>query len=73
MTKEQLEGFVNYKGFTSGSAYLVWVDIDRQLTYVFYRLREIGSIINYSMLNWENESPTIRGTFTVSRRGELVL
>ena len=25
MTKEQLEGFVNYKGFTSSSAYLVWV------------------------------------------------
>jgi len=71
MTKEQLEGFVNYKGFTSGSAYLVWVDIDRQLTYVF-----TGSKGNWKhnktiqCSTGKNESPTIRGTFTVSRRGD---
>jgi lipoprotein-anchoring transpeptidase ErfK/SrfK len=71
MTKEQLEGFVDYKGFKSNSSYLVWVDICRQLTYIFS-----GSKGNW-MLNrtiqcatGKNESPTIRGTFTVSQRGD---
>jgi len=71
MTREQLEGFVNYKGFMSSSAYLVWVDIDRQLTYVFSGSKgnwKLNKTIQCS--TGKNESPTIRGTFTVSRRGD---
>ena len=35
MTKEETEFFVNYIGLSSDTSYLVWVDIDRQLTHVF--------------------------------------
>ncbi|HEY9062799.1 MAG TPA: S-layer homology domain-containing protein [Pseudobacteroides sp.] len=70
MTKDQIEGFVNYKGFKSNSPYLVWIDIDRQLTYVLS-----GSQGNWKLnrtilcATGRNDAPTIRGTYTISRRG----
>lgn len=70
MTKDQIEGFVNYKGFKSNSPYLVWVDIDRQLTYVFSSSKgkwKLNRTIQCA--TGKNEAPTIRGTFTISRRG----
>lgn len=71
MTREQLEGFVNHRGFSSNAPYFIWVDIDRQLTHIFS-----GSKGNWKLnktiqcATGKNESPTLRGTFSVSRRGE---
>ena len=70
LTGGQLETYVNYKRFSSSTPYFIWVDIDRQLTYIFK-----GSTGNWKLekkmpcATGKNESPTIRGTFKIQDRG----
>lgn len=71
MSKEEIEKHVNEKGLESDTAYLIWVDIDRQLTHVF--LGEKGNWkLHRSILSstGKNISPTIRGLFKIQERGE---
>ncbi len=71
LTREEMELYVNNKGFSSSTKYFIWVDIDRQLVNVFQ-----GSKSNWKHLKsivcatGKNVSPTIRGTFTIQDRGE---
>lgn len=70
--KKQLENLVNTVGCKSKSGYFVWVDIARQYTYVFKydeegTLRLVKSII---CATGKNESPTTRGSFVISDKGE---
>ncbi|MBO8136825.1 MAG: L,D-transpeptidase family protein [Desulfotomaculum sp.] len=70
MTREEVETYINLQDFKSYTDYLVWVDIDRQLTHVF-----TGSEDNWELLKTmtcatgKNVSPTLRGTFTIKDRG----
>lgn len=71
LTPKQLETYVNYKNFSSSTSQLIWVDLDRQLTYIF-----TGSKNNWAHLktiaisSGKNISPTIRGSFTIKERGK---
>jgi uncharacterized protein YgiM (DUF1202 family) len=71
LTKEYMEMFINNKGFSSNTKYFIWVDIDRQLVNIFQ-----GSKGNWEHLKsiicatGKNESPTIRGIFTIQDRGK---
>ncbi|MBN2259550.1 MAG: L,D-transpeptidase family protein [Clostridiales bacterium] len=71
MTKEQLEAYVNFKAFESNSEYFIWVDIDRQVTNVFIGEKGKWELVD-SMLSatGKNISPTTRGKFEVSTRGD---
>ena len=71
MTQEEIENYVNSKGLKSDTSYLVWVNIDRQLTHVF--LGEEGNWrLHKTMLSatGKNISPTIKGIFKIQDRGE---
>lgn len=71
MTAEQMEGYINYKGFKSSSPYFVWVDIDRQMTNVFSGTQgkwKLNKTMKCS--TGKNETPSIRGLFTISQRGK---
>jgi len=71
MTKDEIETFVNSKGLKSDTSYLVWVDIDRQLTHIFlgqegnWRLHK-----TMSSSTGKNISPTTKGTFKIQDRGK---
>lgn len=70
MTKEQLETYVNKKGFTSQTNYFVWTDLDRQITHVFQKENGRWKLLR-SMLcsTGRNITPTPRGFFTIKERG----
>lgn len=59
LTSEQKEHFVNYKGYSSKTDYLVWVNLERQILTVF-----MGSQNNWKFLNCfpvatgKNNTPT---------------
>lgn len=70
MTKEEIEFFVNHIGLSSDTHYLVWVDIDRQLTHVFLGTKgKWGLIRTMVCATGKNNSPTIRGTYKIQDRG----
>lgn len=71
MTKDEIEEFVNRKGFESDTAYLVWVDIDRQLTHVFLGKKGNWRLFRTMLSSTgENISPTIKGIFKIQDRGK---
>lgn len=71
ISKEKLETYVNINKLESDTDYLIWTDIDRQLTYVFK-----GSLSNWELIKTficatgKNCSPTTRGEFIIGERGE---
>lgn len=71
LSKEELEVYVNIKGFKSNTKYFMWVDLDRQTVNIFQ-----GTEGKYKLLKsitcatGRNISPTTRGTFTIQNRGE---
>ncbi|MEF9951364.1 MAG: L,D-transpeptidase family protein [Clostridium sp.] len=70
LTKAQLEEYVNKKGFSSGTKYFIWVDIDRQLTNVFTGSKGSFKLLkSISCSTGTNKNPTTRGLFTVGSRG----
>lgn len=70
MTKEETEFFVNHMGLSSDTHYLVWVDIDRQLTHVFLGTEgKWGLMRTMVCATGKNKSPTIRGTYKIQDRG----
>ncbi|MTI81997.1 MAG: hypothetical protein FH758_14195 [Firmicutes bacterium] len=70
MTTEQVEAFANIKGFESDTNYLVWVDINRQLTHILTGKKENWKLAKtMPSATGKNVSPTLRGTFTIKERG----
>ena len=72
LSTEEIEGYAAAMRFKSDTPYFVWVDIARQRTYVLKYdennvLRLEKTIV---CATGKNESPTTRGYFTVSDRGE---
>jgi lipoprotein-anchoring transpeptidase ErfK/SrfK len=70
MTKEELERYVNSKGFQSATKYLVWVDLNRQRVYVFLKYGGKWNLNKTSVCaTGKNTTPTPRGTYKVIGRG----
>ncbi|NLI58480.1 MAG: L,D-transpeptidase family protein [Clostridium sp.] len=70
MTKEETEFFVNYIGLSSDTSYLVWVDIDRQLTHVFLGTKGKWNLHKTMVCaTGKNISPTVRGIYKIQDRG----
>lgn len=71
MTTEEIEAHVDFVGLSSDTAFLLWVDIDRQLLHVLSS-RNGHWRLDRTMLcsTGRNVSPTIRGKFTIGGRGE---
>ncbi|MGL4344279.1 MAG: L,D-transpeptidase [Cellulosilyticaceae bacterium] len=66
-SKVQLESYINSKGFTSKTNYLVWTDLYRQRTYVFKK-QGTQWVLHRQMLcsTGNNKTPTPRGEFTLT-------
>lgn len=66
-----LEKYIKIKKITSQTKYFVWVDIDRQRTYIFENIKGNFKIIKRIICaTGKNQSPTTRGLFEISDRGE---
>ena len=71
MSAEHIEGFINIMSFASTTNHFVWVDIDRQLVHILE-----GSRGNFRLIKTlvcatgVNTSPTSRGLFTLTDKGE---
>ncbi len=65
----ELELFVNHSGFESKTDYFVWVDLARQMVYVFVGEKENWSINRLLICSTgKQETSTIRGTFSIQNR-----
>lgn len=70
LTKQEAEGYINLKKFSSASKYFLWVDISRQTVNIFEGTKEKYKLIKtMSCATGKNISPTARGTFTIQTRG----
>jgi lipoprotein-anchoring transpeptidase ErfK/SrfK len=71
LPKDELEGYVNIKGFESKTKYLMWVDLDRQIVNIFEGAQgEYKFLKSIACATGRNISPTTRGSFTIQNRGE---
>ena len=71
LTPGQLEGFVNSNAYESSTKHLVLVDINRQKTHVFQG--SAGEWVlqkSFHCSTGLNTSPTTRGIFTLTERGD---
>ncbi|NLP45911.1 MAG: L,D-transpeptidase family protein [Epulopiscium sp.] len=70
MTPEQLEWYISQKNFTSSTPYLIWTDLDRQLTHVFQKKEGTWKWIRTMLCSsGKNITPTPRGVFQIQDRG----
>ncbi len=72
LSADEIEGYAIDMRFKSDTDYFVWVDIARQRTYVL-KYDEKGVLRlekDIVCATGKNESPTTRGYFTISDRGE---
>lgn len=71
MTKQECECYVDAENLESDTSYLVWVDIDRQLTHIFTKDNKKWELDRtFICSTGKNVSPTIRGIFKTSDKGE---
>jgi len=73
LSKEELEFYVNKKGFKSKTAYFIWVDTSRQRTYVFKKdnSRKFVLVKDIQVATGKDETPTKKGLFELDgQRGE---
>ena len=70
-SRDELEIYTVLKGFKSDTGFFVWADISRQLVYVFSQNGKSWSLDRIMQCSTgKNESPTTRGMYMVSDRGE---
>jgi len=71
LTAVQLEEYANNTGFSSATEYFILTDIGRQLVYVFSGTSRNWSLVKtMSCSTGKNTSPTTRGLFKTSERGD---
>lgn len=73
LSQEFLDAYVNQNGFESKTNMLVFTEIYRQTTHIFSRESPDSSWIlmkSFCCTTGKNKSPTTRGKFTISDRGE---
>lgn len=69
-SRSSVEAFINNRGTSSSTSYLIWIDTETKYTYVF-----TGSARNWTLQRamlstvGKPSTPTIRGTFTVGNKG----
>ncbi|RKD25838.1 hypothetical protein BEP19_02575 [Ammoniphilus oxalaticus] len=72
LLEKQLETYVNGKGLASETSYLIWVDLDRQLTNVFVGTQGDWKLERSILVSTGvNEAPTSRGLFKIGARGDF--
>lgn len=71
MSVSDLESYVNIMNFESKTPYFIWVDISRQLTHIFIGEKNSWKLDKtFVCSTGKNVSPTTRGEFEISDRGE---
>ena len=71
ISRAVIEGYVNIMGIESITNYLVFTDISRQKVYVFHGNKENWTLIKtLPCSTGKIETPTIKGVFKISERGE---
>lgn len=73
LTKEEIEGYIKWRKLDSETGTLIWVDIDRQLTYVLKKNEDTESwLLERTIVcsTGENKSPTKTGIYKIKDRGE---
>src|SRR5690554_6387090 len=70
-TKHELEIYATLKKFESDTDYFIWADLSRQLIYIYAREGKEW-VLDKTMLcsTGKNNSPTTRGYYKISDRGE---
>lgn len=69
-SRSSVEAFINNRGTSSATSYLIWIDTEMKYTYVF-----TGSARNWTLQRamlstvGKPSTPTLRGTFTVGEKG----
>ncbi|MGL4799911.1 MAG: L,D-transpeptidase [Cellulosilyticaceae bacterium] len=70
MSTEELEYYMNTTSKTSLTPYYVWVDLARQLVYVFEGAEDDWQLLHQMpCASGKTETPTARGTFAITDRG----
>ncbi|MFD3157491.1 cell wall-binding repeat-containing protein [Haloimpatiens sp. FM7330] len=70
MTTQQLEAYINKKGFSSRTKYFIWVDLNRQIINVFTGSKAHWKYkVSFSCATGKNVTPTVRGNFAIGDRG----
>jgi hypothetical protein len=71
LTADILEDFVNTQGYESLTDYLILTDINRQKTHIFEGIQKNFILLkSFGCSTGLNVSPTTRGIFSLSDRGE---
>lgn len=71
MTTEEKEFYIKLLELESKTDYLIWVDINRQTVNIFEKKENNWKFFNsFICATGKNVSPTVRGTFQISERGE---
>ena len=72
LTNEQAEDYINSKKYTSKTDNFIWVNIDRQKTYIFERNNNRWKLIKEFVSGTGlNISPTVRGLYEIGGRGDF--
>ena len=71
ITEKQKETYIKILELNSETDYLVWVDINRQMVNIFEKKEDVWEFLqSFICATGKNVSPTVRGTFQISERGE---
>lgn len=71
LSTEEIENFINSKKYSSKTNNFIWVNIDRQKTYIFDRNNESWKLIKtFTSGTGLNISPTVRGLYEIGGRGD---
>lgn len=74
LTDEQIQFYVNYNSFKSDTDYFIWVDIYRNQTYILKKENNYFVMLDRFMCSTgSNTTPTKRGLFKISAKGESFL
>lgn len=70
LEKQKAEEFINGKNLSSKTNYLMWVDTDANLVYVFQgKKNEWVLLKTMSCTDGKSSTPTIKGNFSINGRG----
>ncbi|WP_129599729.1 L,D-transpeptidase family protein [Anaerophilus nitritogenes] len=68
--KEKLEAIINEKDFSSKTNHYIWVDTNKNITYIFERQNENWNLIKtMPCTTGKSSNPTVKGIFEICGRG----
>lgn len=73
LASDELELYMNHEAKSSLTPYYIWVDLSRQLVYVFFKPETEWILIRQmNCATGKPTTPTARGTFTILDRGKIL-